>query len=132
MKEQFQILIADRNPAMRELLKREIMAEGYHVLLARNWHEILECLTVYEPIDLLIVDLDVSDANEIDILEELKNKFPALPVVVHTFLSDHTGHCFASDVITLAGSIEDIKKELSVVLRKCYPQRFEATKEAGS
>jgi CheY-like chemotaxis protein len=131
VKEQLQILIAERNPAMRELLKREMMAEGYHVLLAKNRHEILECLTIYEPIDLLILDLHLPDAIEVDILEELKNKFPALPVVLHTFLRDHTGHCFASSVITLVGSIVDINKVVSVVLRKCYPLRFESMKKAG-
>jgi CheY-like chemotaxis protein len=44
LQDPFTILIADRNPNVRELLKRELVAEGYSVQLARSSREVLSCM----------------------------------------------------------------------------------------
>jgi len=65
---QFTILISDRNHNVREFLKREMMAEGYRVRLAKNGREILEWAYHHESIDLAILDLDLPDASVMAIL----------------------------------------------------------------
>ena len=89
MKEQYKILIADRNPHVREFLKREMEAEGYDVRLAKNGREVLTWAYHQEQIDLLILDLNLPDENELCIPEKLQDRIPALPVVVHGFFSDY-------------------------------------------
>lgn len=42
MEKKFTLLIADRNRNVREFLKRELIAEGYGVKVARNGQEILK------------------------------------------------------------------------------------------
>jgi CheY-like chemotaxis protein len=93
LKEAFTILIADRNPNVRELLKRELVAEGYRVELARSGREVLGFIgdTSKTP-DLVIVDPDLPDMGEFSILEVIRTRAPNLPVVVHTFLAEYINH----------------------------------------
>jgi DNA-binding NtrC family response regulator len=126
LEKEFTILIADRNRHVRELLKREMMAEGYRVRLAKNGREVLEQVYQYEPLDLLILDLDLPDAGEVAILESVEDRIPTLPVVVHTFLSDYANHpvvlSTAVFVEKKGSSIESLKKVVFEVLHSITPK----------
>jgi DNA-binding NtrC family response regulator len=132
MQEPFRILIADRNPHVRRFLKREMMEEGYHVRLAKTAREVLELVFDHEPLDLLILDLDLPDAGELDILQKLQERFPVLPLVVHTFLSEYVNHSFvlgsAAFVEKEGSNIDRLKTVVHEILRKSYPQRFEQSR----
>ena len=120
MEKEFTILIADRNRHVRELLKREMRAEGYRVRLAKNGREVLEQVYRYEPLDLLILDLDLPDAGEVAVLESIEDRIPTLPVVVHTFLSDYANNrCVLGTAVFVekkGSSIESLKKVVFEVL----------------
>ena len=90
MREGFTILIADRNPHVRELLKREMVAEGYRVRLAENGRDVLKWSYDSGPIDLLILDPDLPDIDESTLFARLADRIPTLPMVIHTLLSDYT------------------------------------------
>ena len=79
MKKEYKILIADRNSHVREFLKREMLAEGYIVQLAENGREVLKWTYSREPIDLLILDPDLPDAEESLLLKkaQAKNSLPS-------------------------------------------------------
>ncbi|MBW2615230.1 MAG: response regulator [Deltaproteobacteria bacterium] len=127
MEKEFTILIADRNRHVRELLKREMMAEGYRVRLAKNGREVLEQAYHHEPLDLLILDLDLPDAGEVAILESIEDRIPTLPVVVHSFLSDSANNravlSTAVFVEKKGSSIETLKKVAFEVLHNSNPKR---------
>jgi len=127
LEKEFTILIADRNRHVRELLKREMMAEGYRVRLAKNGREVLEQVYDHEPLDLLILDLDLPDAGEMPILDSIEDRIPTLPVVVHTFLSDYANYpvvlSTAVFVEKKGSSIETLKKVVFEVLHKSNPKR---------
>ncbi len=89
MNENFTILIADRNRHVRSFLKREIMAEGYQIYLAKNAGEVLKWVYHREFVDLVIIDPDLPGANETTIMDGLDKRIPPLPVVVHAFPSEH-------------------------------------------
>jgi DNA-binding NtrC family response regulator len=89
VKKNFTILIADRNPHVRVFLKREMMAAGYQVRLAENAREVLKWAFGGEPLDLIILDPDLPDADETYVLEHLLDRIPLLPVIVHTYLSEN-------------------------------------------
>jgi len=128
-KEAFTILVADRNPHVRRFLKREMMAEGYEVRLAKSAREVLELAFDREHLDLLILDLDLPDAGNLDILQKLQERFPVLPVVVHTFLSEYVNHSFvlssAAFVEKEGSNIDRLKTVVREILRKSYPQKTE-------
>ena len=115
-------MIADRNPNVRELLRRELTAEGYQVLLARNGQEVLKGVEDHEGLDLLVVDLDLPYAGDSDILEALRKQIPALPVVVHTFLPEYINHPATLNSVALVekegNSIDRIKDVILEVLGK--------------
>ena len=43
----------------------------------------------YEPLDLVILDLDLPDASNVPLLEKINDRIPSLPVVVHAFARDN-------------------------------------------
>lgn len=119
---EFTILIADRNPNVRELLKREMMAEGYRVRLAKDSREVLKWVFTQTPLDLLILDLDLPDAGEVEIFEKLNDRIPQLPVVLHSFQADHANYpkalINAAFVEKRGNSIERLKKVVSKMLNR--------------
>lgn len=128
MADQFTILIADRNPHVREFLRRELMAEGYRVQVARNGREVLRMTDVDDPPELLILDLDMPYVSGLTILEELENRKSPLPVIIHTFRMEYEKH---PAVQRAAGfwekrgdNIDGLKATVTQVLRKYYPRRF--------
>lgn len=126
MKDTFTILIADRNPHVRDFLKRELVAEGYEVRLARNVRETLGSIYNPEPLDLLILDLDLPDANELNILEKLQDRMPSLPVIVHTYMTDYKGHPLSLNSATFVEkegtNIDGLKRAVREILMRSYPK----------
>lgn len=119
MRDGITILIADRNPHVRELLKREIIAEGYRVQLARNGREVLNWSYDSGRIDLLILDPDLPDIDASNLLSRLAERIPALPMIIHTFFSDYT---VPADISEIVASIE--KGESSIEYLKQVVANF--------
>ncbi len=116
MEKEFKILIADRNPNVRDFLKREMIAEGYSVELAENGREVLKWAYHRGPIDILILDPDLPDAEESLLLKKLNQKAPYIPVILHTFFSDYIT---TSKILEKGGnSIEQLKKVIAGILNK--------------
>ena len=128
MEKEFTILIADRNRHIREFLRRELMDEGYKIVLAKTGREVLKFVFSDERLDLLILDLDLPDASEFDILQKLEERFPVLPVVVHSFLSGYVNHSFvlssAAFVEKEGSNIDRLKTVVREILREKYPKEF--------
>lgn len=88
IKKDYNILIADRNPHVRQFLKREMLNEGYNVCLADSAQKILKWLYHNEAIDLLILDPEIPDATDPALMNHLQSYYPNLKVIVHAFLPD--------------------------------------------
>ena len=85
VQEGFTVLIADRNPHVRGFLRREFLNEGYRVLTAKNGREVLKQVDRPDPLDVLVLDLDLPDTNGSDLLDTLQDRIPSLPFVLHCF-----------------------------------------------
>lgn len=122
MEKEFKILVADRNQHVREFLKRELMAEGYRVGLAKNVQEVLKKIYQPETLDLLILDPDLPGGEGLSLFKKLQDRIPVLPVVVHTYLMDYTDHTdILSEVAFVeksGSSVESLKKMVCEILRK--------------
>jgi DNA-binding NtrC family response regulator len=123
-KNTFTILVADRNPNVRDFLKRELMAEGYRVLQAKDNREVLKRVFSRTPLDLLIFDPDLPNAGEMEILEKLNDRIPPLPVVLHSFQTDHIN--FPEAIIPgvfvekRGNSVEQLKKVVAKMLNQAW------------
>jgi len=114
MKDQFTILIADRNSNVRRFLQREMAAAGYRVRLADSAGEVLKCAFRHEPLDLVILDPDLPGAEDTSLLRHLFDRIPALPVIVHSYPADYdseTAHPGKAIFVEKRGnSIERLKQ----------------------
>jgi CheY-like chemotaxis protein len=125
--DKFTILIADRNRHVREFLRRELIAEDYCVEVAKDGREVLIMINAEKPPDLLILDLDIPFVGGLAILESLQDRFPPLPVVIHSFLTEYSNHPVVQRAATFVekrGNIDRLKSAVVDVLRKSYPHRF--------
>ena len=86
------ICVADPNPRVRELLRREFASLGYCVILARTTQEVVEACLSSTPPDLLVVDPEISCADSDPILTRISMFMPKLPVVLHAFPGEALNH----------------------------------------
>ncbi|MBR9981780.1 MAG: response regulator [Desulfatitalea sp.] len=82
------ILIADRNPYVRQFLQREMHRAGYAVLLADSGRQVLFWVERGLALDLIILDPDLPDADICHLLKQLNHRFPQLPIVIHGHAED--------------------------------------------
>jgi DNA-binding NtrC family response regulator len=101
------ILLTDRNRHVRELLRRELETEGYEVAVARDAQEILGLLARGEIPDVLILDLEIPYMTEANLLENLKGKYPSLPVIIHSFQPENMGEFSAAEAAVFLEKAED-------------------------
>ena len=114
------ILIADDHPLVREGLKKILKEESDMEVQceARNTQEILQLLQQHS-LDAVVMDISMPGKSGLDILGEIKHRFPRLPVL---FLSMHPEDRFAVRAIRLgaAGYLtkESAPRELVRAIRK--------------
>ncbi len=77
----FRILIAEDDAAIRKLYEKAFKQEGYEVVTVEAGGEILAELSD-SPYDLLITDLKLQHTSALEILPEVRKKKPMLPVIV--------------------------------------------------
>ena len=128
MKENFTLLIADRNRNIREFLQRELISDGYRILLACDGRQILKVLENEAP-DLLIIDLDIPYVEELKVFEKrLQDMNQFIPLLVHTLPPGDTTNSFiqkASGFVEKDGNnITNLKDTITQLLQKHYPHRF--------
>lgn len=121
----FTILVVDRNPNVRDFLKRELLAEGFQVDLARNAEEVLDRIYRDENIDMVIIDPDLPDAPQKELLNRLSDRIPGLHVVVHSLspLEEETHETDDISFVQKGGrSIEALKRVVMEFLTQDPPQ----------
>ena len=110
------ILIADRNPNVREFLKRELMADGYDILIAGNCSDVIRCAYKHNFIDVIILDPDLPGDSEANLIKTLNSRIPLIPVIIHAFGQGFDPESpFSGEEIFVekqASSIEQLKKIL--------------------
>ncbi len=77
----FRILIAEDDAAIRKLYEKTFKQEGYEVVTVAAGGEVLAELSD-SPYDLLITDLKLEHTSALEILPEVRKKKPLLPVIV--------------------------------------------------
>ena len=127
MNGQFVILITDRNRHVRDFLRRELAAEGYRVLVARDGREVLACVQGEGAPDLIVLDLEIPMVHELSLLERLRKRANSIPVVIHTFLTEWTpaaGEERAAAIVEKSENTHFLKVAVRDMLKEFYPRRF--------
>lgn len=119
MERPYTILIAERNRNVRELLKREMRAEGYHVHTVANAAQLFDAVSAESPPKVIVLDLDLPDAGDSGIVAEIKSLAPDVPVIVHTLAVGVETPLINGTVAFIEkqeNSIEKLKKQVGELL----------------
>ncbi|MFG1691776.1 sigma-54-dependent transcriptional regulator [Gemmatimonadota bacterium] len=81
--EKERILIVDDSPDAREVLSRNLMAEGYHVMTAPGVSEATGILDA-TPVDLVITDLKMPKVDGIDLIRHVRARFKEVGIIMIT------------------------------------------------
>ena len=77
------ILIVDDEEHIRFLYSEELTEAGYEVITADSGYRLLEKIEEEKP-DLVVLDIKMVDYNGLDLLQDIRNTFYDMPVVLCT------------------------------------------------
>ncbi len=116
------ILIVDDEEHIRELYSEELQEAGYEVATAESGYKILEKIEKEKP-DLVVLDIKMGEYNGLDILQEIRNKYYDLPVILCTAYDT-----FKEDIKSIAADFYVIKSFDLTELKNKIAMALEATK----
>ena len=91
------ILIVDDNPNMSSLLSEMLEVFDYASVLASDGNEALDVLEKGE-ISMVITDMRMPNMSGLELLREVKSRYPAIPVVLISGYSVNEVNSQASDI----------------------------------
>ncbi len=114
------ILIVDDEEHIRLLYSEELTETGYEVITAADGYKLIERIETEKP-DLVILDIKMVDYNGLDLLQEIRNKFYNLPVILCTAYDT-----FKEDIKSIAADFYVIKSFDLTELKKKIATALEA------
>jgi two-component system response regulator (stage 0 sporulation protein F) len=115
------ILIVDDEEHIRFLYSEELTDAGYEVITAESGHGLMERIEKEKP-DLVVLDIKMVDYNGLDLLQDIRNKFYNLPVVLCTAYDT-----FKEDMKSIAADFYVIKSFDLTELKNKIAMALEAT-----
>ncbi|MGD8530234.1 MAG: response regulator [Syntrophobacterales bacterium] len=115
------ILVVDDEEHIRLLYSEELKEEGYDVITAEGGHQLLERIEQEKP-DLVVLDIKMVDYNGLDLLQDIRNKFYDLPVILSTAYDT-----FKEDMKSIAADFYVVKSFDLTELKKKIQMALEAS-----
>lgn len=81
------ILLVDDEANILATLSETLVASGFDVRTCKSGQEALSCLTAHRP-EVMVTDLRMPDLNGLDLLKQVREQHPDLPVVILTGFGD--------------------------------------------
>jgi len=81
------VLIVDDEPRVRQLLRRRLSREGYLCEEANGAEQAMGVLST-SPVELVLLDIRMSDKSGTELLPEIKDAYPDVAVIMATAVSD--------------------------------------------
>lgn len=119
------ILIVDDEQHIRYLYSEELTEAGYEVTTAENGFKLLDRIEEEKP-DLVVLDIKMVGYNGLDLLQEIRNKFYDLPVILCTAYDT-----FKEDMKSIAADHYVIKSFDLTELKNRIAMALESSKQKG-
>lgn len=118
------ILIVDDEEHIRFLYSEELADEGYEVATADSGFQLLERIEKEKP-DLVVLDIKMVDYNGLDLLQDIRNKYYDLPVILctayDTFKEDMKS--IAADFYVIKSfDLTELKNKIKMALETKLPE----------
>ena len=117
------ILIVDDEEHIRYLYSEELTEAGYEVATADTGYKLLERIEEEKP-DLVVLDIKMVDYNGLDLLQDIRNRFYDMPVVLCTAYDT-----FKEDMKSIAADFYVIKSFDLTELKKKIAMALEANRQ---
>ena len=114
------ILVVDDEEHIRLLYSEELIEAGYEVITAADGYKLTERIDKEKP-DLVILDIKMVEYNGLDLLQEIRNKFYNMPVILCTAYDT-----FKEDIKSIAADFYVIKSFDLTELKKKIAMALEA------
>jgi DNA-binding response OmpR family regulator len=117
------ILVVDDEEHIRLLYSEELKEAGYEVITAENGYKLMERIADEKP-DLVILDIKMVDYNGLDILQDLRNQFYDLPVILSTAydtFKEDTKSIAADFYVVKSFDLTELKKKIAMALETQLP-----------
>ena len=135
MAQTFTLLFADPNKHIRELLRREFEREGYGVQVAATAKEVSTRIQSGPLPDVLVIDPDLPLVEGLELLKEIEEGAPDLPVIIHTGTTEIYTHPATRTALLLlekTGNLDPLKRAVAEVCRARAPSPAEGTGDPDS
>ena len=124
MADKKKILIVDDEEHIRFLYSEELTDEGYDVITADSGYQLLEKIEAEKP-DLVVLDIKMVDYNGLDLLQDIRNKFYDLPVILctayDTFKEDMKSIA-ADHYVIKSFDLTELKNRIATALEAQIPE----------
>jgi two-component system response regulator (stage 0 sporulation protein F) len=123
------ILVVDDEKPIRILYEEELIEEGYEVITKEDGTGLMRLIEKETP-DLVILDIRLGKHDGLDLLQEIRNTFYDLPVVLCTAYPafKHDLRSIAADHYVIKGpNMKDLKLKVRMALESRIPMPDSAT-----
>jgi len=114
------ILIVDDEKSMRDLYSEELGGEGYDVITAGEGREVSELISSEKP-SALVLDIRMEDCDGLDLLQEVRNAHPDLPIILNTAYDSYredVKSTAADYYVVKSFDLSELKLRLSAVFKE--------------
>ena len=118
------LLIVDDEEHIRTLYKLELEDDGYEVLALDTGKGLSEHIRRFRP-DVVILDIKMVDVSGLDVLQEVRNEFYDLPVILCSAYGSFKGDIksIAADYYVVKSSdLTELKKKIKTAIEARIPQ----------
>jgi two-component system KDP operon response regulator KdpE len=130
MTAQASILVVDDEPPLREFIRKNLAARGFHVHTAANG---LEALAIFntQPLELIILDLMMPGMDGLETTRRIRQASP-VPIIILSALSEERDKVAALDLgaddyLTKPFGVEELLARVRAVLRRARPAHASQT-----
>jgi DNA-binding response OmpR family regulator len=117
------LLIVDDEEHIRTLYTLELEDEGYEVLALGTGKDLAAHIRGFQP-DVVILDIKMVDVSGLDVLQEVRNEFYDLPVILCSAYGSYKGDIksIAADYYVVKSSdLTELKKKIKSALEARIP-----------
>jgi len=114
------ILVVDDEESIQLLYKEELEEEGVEVYSAMSGEEALEAFDESPP-DLVILDINMPGMDGIEVLRQMKQKRPDIPVILSSAYPEYKqdlGSWASDDYIVKSFNLDELKASVKKHLKK--------------
>jgi len=117
------ILVVDDESPIQRMLRRNLIVNGYDVLVADNGKQAIEMIRLHHP-DLILLDLCMpGELDGLDVCVFVRNEMPRIPIIVLSALTDEKRKVQAldegaDDYLTKPFSNDELQARVRACLRR--------------